>query len=648
MVVQYGERMTCPVTGLEIPKEQSANLAWRRKVLKACDESEQVRAQVYQACSKSMLYWINLFGWTYRPKIVNASGKETVLTGAATHVPFITWKVQDEAILALIDSIEGGHDIAIDKSRDMGATWICLMVFLWFWLFKGNTSFLVLSRKEGLVDRRGSMDSLFEKLRYAIKWLPNWMQPKDVRDRYMHLENVDNGSVIDGESTNKDAGQASRSTATLLDEFARVPDGEAIDVATADTTACRVFNSTPGAPNAHFTRIVRAKRCKLMPLPWWRHPEKGKGLFLIEGDKVKGKGAGVPVPPEKPGYKWVSPWYVIEDARRSKRNVAQNLDMEHGRVGDMVFDADAIEKHRAAFGRDPERIGVLRFPVELAARDKKALLRKLLSTEDKSGLKDIYLSERDGTSIWRFWIPFIAYEYPDRVSDSTFIRILRPDQDDRYIFGIDISGGTGASNSVVSVKSHKTGKIVAKWWDAYTTPEQLAELVVFAAAWFGGRKPPYVVFEKNGPGMQFGKKVIEYGYSAIYYQTDEGRKGKFKTKRWGWHSSPQRKELLVGEYRDALVSGRIINPCNEALDEALDYVFDDAGRVVPGAAGSDENSGATATHGDQVIADALTVLGSADLPREIPDEPAHVPHGTHASRREQARRQADERRFWEG
>ncbi len=646
LVMQYSDEMTCPVTGLKIPKTMAGNLAWRKRVLAACDASDATKAKVYAACSKSIIYWINLFGWTYRPKMVNADGKEIALTGTKTHVPFITWHVQDVAIRELHDSIMGGHDIAIDKSRDMGATWICLMVFLWFWLFKGNTSFLVLSRKEDLVDRRGSMDSLFEKLRYAIKWLPNWMQPRAFRDTYMHLENKDNGSVIDGESTNKDAGQASRSTATLLDEFARVPDGESIDTATADTTACRVFNSTPGAPNAHFTRIIRAKRCKIVPLPWWTHPEKGKGLALVDGATVKGKGAALPIPPDKVGYKWVSPWYKIEDERRSKRNVAQNLDMEHGRVGDMVFDSDAVEKHRTTFARDPDQTGTIRFPMELGEKEKRGILRRLYRGDDKSGLKQVYFTTYVGTAALRLWVPLVHYTYRD--GKESFVS-ERPDQDDRYVFGVDISGGTGASNSVVTVKSHRTGRVVAKWWDAYTTPEQLADFVAFLAVWVGGRKLPYITFEKNGPGMQFGKKLIEnYSYPAVYYQTDDGKKSKTKTKRWGWHSSPQKKELLVGDYRDALFSGKIINPCNESLDEAIDYVFDDAGRVTPGSVGQDEGSGATATHGDHVVADALTVLGSADLPAEFSDEPARVPHGTHASRRQAAKRRNDESRIWQG
>jgi hypothetical protein len=313
----------------------------------------------------------------------------------------------------------------------------------------------------------------------------------------------------------------------------------------------------------------------------------------------------------------------------------------------MVFDFDSVEKHRAMFAREPDAVGTIRFP-ETSDKEMKSLLRSLYRNAGP-GLKHIYFSDIAGITPLRLWIPLIEYEIPLVDGDTKEkTKVNRPNQDDRYVFGVDISGGTGASNSIVSILSVRTGEIVAKFWDAYTPPEALAEMVLHLAVWFGGRKIPYIVFEKNGPGMQFGKKLIDFGYPSLYFQSDDSKKGKVKTKRWGWHSSNQRKELLIGEYRDALSSGKIINHCNEALDEAVDYVFDDQARVVPGSVGQDESSGATATHGDHVIADALTFLGKADLPSELPTDPHKIPHGTHASRRKQQWRKDAERRAWEG
>lgn len=614
---QYGDRMICPLTGAIIPKRLDLNLQWRKQLVSVAESSRMNRRRILAACAKSPLFWLNAFGWTYRPKRVNPDGTEIALTGNLTHVPFITWKVQDEALLTLLDCIERGKDVLINKSRDMGASWLTIALIQWFWQFRGNTSFLELSRKESLVDRRGSMDSLFEKHRYLLRWQPNWMQPANVRDTYMHLENRDNGSVIDGESTNENAGQASRSTAILLDEFARVPNGEAIDLATADTTACRIFNSTPGPPNAQFTKIYRAKRAVIIELPWWRHPEKGKDARQI-------------VDPDTGKVVWTSPWREQQKQRRSNRDVAQNIDMEHGRVGDMVFGAEEVAKHRETFARQPDLTGTLVFNADQSDSVKKAMLRKALRGSVPV-LDVVYFSTEGATLPWRLWFDLI---------DG------RPPQDDRYVFGCDISGGTGSSNSVCSVRSQKTGRILAKFWDAYTPPEAFAEIVAFAAAWFGGTKPPYIVFEKNGPGMQFGRKLLSLAYPAMYYQKNDTTDNS-PTRRWGWHSSPSRKLLLVGEYREALKTGHTINHCHEALDEALDYVFDVSGRIVPGRSLREEG-GANATHGDHVIADALTVLGAADLPSVIKEESLRAPFGSFADRRKRVVRARDrEKQAWD-
>lgn len=618
--VQYGDFTVDPFTGLSIPKTYAGNVAWRRKTLVAAKSSGSLRRQIKAASAKSPIYWLNLFGWTFHQKIVDEDGHERSVTGEQTHFPFVTWKVQDDAIASLYDAITTGKDVLISKSRDMGASWLIVATFHWFWQFRPSSTFLELSRKQSLVDKRGDMDSLFEKHRYLIRWQPEWIRPQKIVDNLMHLENQDIGTTIEGESTNENAGQASRKTAILLDEFARVAEGEEIDLATTDTSSCRIFNSTPSGPNTQFTRIYRGlvagtRSGVLLELPWWKHPFKGKGAELVL-DLESGK------------QRWTSPWYKIEVKRRSKRNIAQNLDMEHGRAGDAFFDADEIEQHRAKFQAEPLQVGNIAWDVDTTEDVKLAVIRRF-----EAGL--ITWVPNGGRRVWRLW----THVFPDEKGR------LRPNQLTRYIFGIDISAGTGASNSVITVLDHSTNMIVAKFWDAFTSPEELAEAAAFAAVWFGGVKPPLIVFEKNGPGGIFGKKLLKLGYPGIYYQKVDGTKTETVTQKWGWASSPARKELMLGQYREALKLGTIINPCREALDEALDYVYDDKGKIEPGTAGA-ESDGGTALHGDHVIADGLLVLGRANMPKNEPAVPAHAPRGSFGDRRRQHIRKVDDRNAW--
>jgi uncharacterized membrane protein (DUF106 family) len=53
-------------------------------------------------------------------------------------IPFITYAYEDKLILELVDAIHNQNEILVEKSRDMGVTWCVLLVFAWFWQFKGE------------------------------------------------------------------------------------------------------------------------------------------------------------------------------------------------------------------------------------------------------------------------------------------------------------------------------------------------------------------------------------------------------------------------------------------------------------------------------------------------------------------------------
>jgi hypothetical protein len=362
---------------------------------------------------------------------------------------------------------------------------------------------------------------------------------------------------------------------------------------------------------------------KILELPWWRHPDKGRNAVQVyDGERSE--------------CRWTSPWYEEQKTRRTRRNLSQNVDMEHGKVGDAIFDADDVERHRAKFQRDPMAEGNVAFSEDLTEDAKRAIVR----TWNPLAMRFVPGSARRP---WRLWIPLLAW-----LSDKG-VSLERPAQNTRYVFGVDISNGSGASNSVITVLDARTGMIVAKFWDAYTTPEELAEVAVFAAIWFGGIKPPLITFEKNGPGSIFGRKLLKMGYPAIYFQKNESIKHDPKTPRWGWHSSPARKEMLLGEYREALKTEEIVNPCREALDEALEYQYDDSGRIEPGLKQDEAAGGGSALHGDHVIADALCLLGRRDLPKEMPQLTlGTTPVHSFAARREQHKRRQNGRDAWNG
>lgn len=538
---------------------------------------------------------MNAFGWTYRTrKVVN--GDVVPVSAAEANFPMITWPIQDEIVDGFNTAIETGQDVNGDKSRDMGLSWLALFVEDHRFLFRRDQHFGLVSRKEALVDSRGDMDSLFEKVRYIHRMLPAWMKPP-IRSRYMHLHNLELNSTIAGESTNTDVGRGGRKTAYVVDEAAAIPNAEEVESSLSQTTGCQIWISTAKGPNTQFHKRIKEKRGMYFGAWWYRHPEKAQGAHQIRDELGK--------------IKWTSPWYEKLPEKMSAKAIAQEVDGDHGQAGEMFFDNAEIERHRLDHEQHPLFRGDLIDVEEMTERETAEAMKEMAAE------KFVFLIGA-GRKPWRFWEELEG---------------MRPAQGGQYVFGIDISNGSGGSNSVISVIDGTTGRFVAKWWDANTSPEDLAIVAARAGIWFGGvTAPAFIVWENNGPGGIFGRKLVKLGYPNFYMQRVEGTKRNMKTSRYGWHSDKAKKEVLLGLYRDAIATSEVIQHCKESLDEALDYIYDETTGVLIPSELREEASGGRELHGDHVIADSLCVLGREELPRQRNRE-RKAPFGSFAHRR---------------
>ena len=112
------------------PRSREENYRYRAFTLSNAKD-EQFQAAVRQLCEKNILYWINTFGWIYEPR----KDQYQKLGYDTPHIAFITWKFQDDFIRWMVKKIQAGEDGILEKSRDMGASWMALAVIVWFWLF---------------------------------------------------------------------------------------------------------------------------------------------------------------------------------------------------------------------------------------------------------------------------------------------------------------------------------------------------------------------------------------------------------------------------------------------------------------------------------------------------------------------------------
>lgn len=576
-----------PVTGLQVPKDPFRNIQWRMELLKRAEKDRGFQAELYTAASQSLLFWINAFVFTYRLFKIDPDGTMRQCTSQEAHVPFVTWAIQDEHLLEVERAIDRGYDLLTDKSRDMGATWDHLVTVYHKWLFESDRSFLLLSRKEDCVDSAGKKGlgnpadpgTLFGKVDYITAWLPDWMRPIHTRTT-MHLTNLNNRSRIDGESANATAGSSDRRTAILLDEMAKMAEGEAIKRSTRDVTACRLANSTPNGAGTAFSIWRLSGQVKVFVLPWYEHPEKGVGRYIKEEEITKTQ-------------KVQSPWYDIETILRTPKEMAIEIDMDHVGSGDTFFELATIAKHKKLFASKPpvSKGFHVAFKPDIAIKQMSSLIHR----NQTDTIESRYISNGP----WTFF---------EHLIDG------RPDQTLDFVFGIDIGKGMGASNSVISVGCVQTRRKVAEWASARFAPHDFAVIAAASAIWFGGSQRghrPFVIWEANGdPGIYFGKMLVqELRYPNYYLDRHTVNKiGTQRARKYGWHSSTEKKEELLAGYRRALAHGEFINPSLIALNEAEMYVYFAGGQIGP-ACLLEENASAKKTHGDRVIADALCLKG---------------------------------------
>lgn len=575
-----------------VPTEITANLRYRSVIHRRCIEDPSSTRVLWDACALDPLFYINAFGWTYDPRCEPFA-----------KLPFILYDFQRDAFLEILAAINK-YDLLIEKSRDMGASWLSVLAFEWMWHFRDLQSFLMVSRTENYVDNADNPKSLFWKIDFFHDNLPPWLMPpgykRSEHRRKLHISNPSNGSVIDGEATTGQVARGDRRTAILLDEFAAVDQGGHVLASTRDATPSRIFNSTPlGIANAYYD--VTQTKIKKLTLHWRMHPMKNLGLYETDEKGslrvLNEKGYPKDYQPILDG-KLRSPRYDYEEGRSSAREMAQEWNIDYLGSGHQYFLASSIQDTIRKYARPPMVIGDLEY-----------------DSVTGEGLK----FREDSNGHIRLWC---------LLNKEGNIR-----REHRFVLGVDVSAGTGASNSCLSGYDAVTHEKVLEYTNPYIRPEEFAKQAVAIARWLG---KAYLVWESNGPGRQFGSRVIELGYFNVYLRKREEALSQKVSEIPGWASTRETKLVLMGSYRAALEKEECINRSKPALEECLEYIFGPDG----GVQHSRENnkfdpSGAKFNHGDRVIADALAWRGLSERKGKPKSTKPEVPIGSLAWRIEQ-------------
>lgn len=262
-------------------------------------DSELVDAakEHYKEGLRGAVDFINDWCTTYDPRMLSQ--------GKTAKMPFIMFERQEQFVDFILRCIAEECDGLVEKSRDMGATWICCAVSVWLWLFKDGAAVGWGSRKQELVDRIGDPSSIFEKIRILVRNLPPFFLPKgftfDGNAHFMRLTNPENGSSIIGEIGNQ-IGRGGRTLVYFKDESAHYDRAESIEAALMDNTRCQMDISSVSGTDTIFYRKrdsgiewgsgdqVYKGITNVFVMDWSHHPEKTEAWYLQRKTKAKADG----------------------------------------------------------------------------------------------------------------------------------------------------------------------------------------------------------------------------------------------------------------------------------------------------------------------------------------------------------------------
>ena len=559
---------------LKVPKDPQENLRWRHHLVERCQINPRFRSKVIEACREDFFFYLNSFVWQFNPRRVGVEVE-----------PFISWPYQDDAFRQILEAIVGQHDLVIEKSREMGATWMCLIPTDWIGKFHDHKTMGVISRDADAVDD-GTMNSLLPKLDFISDHQPCWLigdqerKTKGMVRRYLRTK-----SVVTGEAATGKAFVGGRCLFIFVDEFSQITEGHKVQHRTHDVTGCRIFNFTHVGSDGHAYELANRPDINKLVMHWSQHPRKNEGLYRYDPEKghvvVLDKSYhfapdypfvvdGTPGGPF-PGIR--SPWYDKECIRRgSVREIAQDLDIDPAGSTRQFFDQPRILGLKRDYATDPHWVGELRFD-ELTA------------------------------------VPFGL----DPIPSGHLSLWLTPDRDGkppraRYCVGCDVSAGTGATNSTMAIGNMVTGEKVGEYASPNIYPDQFARLAVAICRYFQDEDGDGAIlsWEIPGPGMTFTNEVAKVGYSRLYRAIDPVTHK--VAPHAGWlNNNNKLLYAILRDYQAALYEGRFVNRSAIALDETLKFAWLPGGKVehTGFAKGErDDPSGATVNHGDRVIADA--------------------------------------------
>lgn len=597
------------------PRELADNMDCRRQLLTLAYSDRQIQKEIWIMSSRDPLFFCNANCWILESR--DSADWQVGGRIRSREVPFILRPYQEQAIRDVIGSL-GREDIVAEKSREVGATWIFIMLMVWGFLFSGQEHCGVVSKDELSVDNPDDPDSLFSKFEFLLKRLPQWMQPRTKRNHSDHTwKNLENESTITGYAATGNVARGGRKRWMLFDEFHSFPAGtdqQALDSSVAVTDS-RVFISTPnparGTAGAYHELVTDLSRKALrLVIDWKDDIDKRRGLY--HSRNIIGTDSYALILDDAEFWSQ----YANQDGtyRNPTKKGEQYKFVLDGKTRSLYYDAycqrPGVTERSVASELDRNFTGATSSVCDLGT-----LSRAIDRAKAPFTTGEIYPNPepREPLAVGNEWI------FDSSIADGAtklWCKLVdgRPPPGE-YSAGQDISAGTGgarSSYSAIEIFDKKTGEHVFELRSNRIDPIRFAGLAIWVCRWFWDA---YMVPETNGPlGVLFLNEIIRMKYPHVYKRKPQRRRDALRGNMLGYFNSDQGVELL--ENMEQAITKKVAHVNSVlALREMSRYAYGADGKIHHSLEMAEtDGSGKGKAHGDAAIALCAAWLGVEDWP----------------------------------
>jgi len=213
--------------------------------------------------------FINDFGMCHEPRNPER--------GLPASIPLVLFPRQVEFIHWVMDRWRKGESGLIEKSRDVGASWLLTSLSCTLCLFHKGITIGIGSRKEQLLDNAGDPSSLFFKVRMFLEALPPEFRGQWT-SAHMRIVFPDTQSSIVGEAGDQ-IGRGGRASLYLVDESAYLERPELIEASLSATTNCRIDVSSVNGLSNPFAQKRFSGKVPVFTMHWRSDPRKDEAWY---------------------------------------------------------------------------------------------------------------------------------------------------------------------------------------------------------------------------------------------------------------------------------------------------------------------------------------------------------------------------------